>query len=92
MMITGTAGDASWKENLVDSNKKLHYFLGSDHDESEIRTWAVIILCFSSMVIEIALGIYFGSLAVVAGKTVLTATLMIIILIYPQTAYTWELT
>ena len=45
---------------------KNHYFLGKGHEESKIRTWRVIYLCAASMVLEIACGIAFGSIALVA--------------------------
>lgn len=47
------------------SHKK-HDYLSDDHTSNEIRTWAVIILCVCSMVLEITCGVYFGSLALVA--------------------------
>ena len=43
-----------------------HVFLGSDHESSERRTWAVIILCGLMMVAEIIGGLLFGSIALVA--------------------------
>src|SRR6478672_10341822 len=43
-----------------------HFFLGSDHDRAERRTWAVIILCTVMMVAEIVGGALFGSLALIA--------------------------
>lgn len=43
-----------------------HVFLGSDHERSERRTWWVIWLCASMMVLEIAGGVLFGSIALVA--------------------------
>jgi cation diffusion facilitator family transporter len=43
-----------------------HVFLGADHASAERRTWAVIALCGAMMVLEIAGGLAFGSLALVA--------------------------
>src|SRR6202041_3812290 len=43
-----------------------HVFLGQDHEKSEHRTWAVIILCSVMMVAEIIGGALFGSLALIA--------------------------
>ena len=37
-----------------------HFFLGKDHEKSEHRTWAVIILCSVMMVAEIIGGALFG--------------------------------
>jgi cation diffusion facilitator family transporter len=43
-----------------------HVFLGAGHEQNERRTWAVIWLCGIMMVLEIAGGIWFGSIALVA--------------------------
>jgi cation diffusion facilitator family transporter len=43
-----------------------HVFLGSGHERNERKTWAVIVLCTVMMVVEIAGGSLFGSLALVA--------------------------
>ncbi len=43
-----------------------HVFLGAGHEKSERRTWAVIALCGAMMVGEIAGGLMFGSIALVA--------------------------
>jgi cation diffusion facilitator family transporter len=43
-----------------------HVFLGAGHEQNERRTWAVIWLCGVMMVLEIAGGIWFGSIALVA--------------------------
>ena len=43
-----------------------HSFLGAGHERSERRTWAVIWLCTAMMLAEIAGGLLFGSLALVA--------------------------
>jgi cation diffusion facilitator family transporter len=43
-----------------------HVFLGANQAAAERRTWAVIALCGAMMVLEIAGGLLFGSLALVA--------------------------
>lgn len=43
-----------------------HMFLGEEHEKSERRTWAVIWLCGAMMIAEIAGGLLFGSIALVA--------------------------
>lgn len=43
-----------------------HFFLGKDHNRNESRVWLVIALTASMMVIEIAAGTYYGSMALVA--------------------------
>jgi cation diffusion facilitator family transporter len=43
-----------------------HVFLGEGHERSERRTWVVIWLCVAVMVVEIAGGLSFGSLALIA--------------------------
>lgn len=43
-----------------------HLFLGTGHEEAERRTRAVVILCSVMMVVEIAGGLRFGSIALVA--------------------------
>jgi cation diffusion facilitator family transporter len=43
-----------------------HVFLGAGHDANERKTWAVIALCSVMMIVEIAGGSFFGSLALVA--------------------------
>src|SRR5271167_5063769 len=43
-----------------------HVFLGAAHATSERRTWIVIWLCGAMMVAEIAGGLLFGSIALVA--------------------------
>ncbi len=43
-----------------------HVFLGKGHESNERKTWAVIALCSVMMVVEIAGGSFFGSLALVA--------------------------
>ncbi|MCU0854682.1 MAG: CDF family Co(II)/Ni(II) efflux transporter DmeF [Rhodobacteraceae bacterium] len=43
-----------------------HVFLGADHDRNARRTWLVIALTATMMVIEIAAGTIYGSMALVA--------------------------
>ena len=43
-----------------------HVFLGAGHSKNERKAWAVIALCSAMMLIEIAGGIAFGSLALIA--------------------------
>jgi cation diffusion facilitator family transporter len=43
-----------------------HVFLGKSHESAERRTWAVIWLCAVMMFLEIAGGLIFGSIALVA--------------------------
>lgn len=43
-----------------------HLFLGAGHERNERRTWIVIVLCGAMMLIEIAGGLMFGSIALVA--------------------------
>jgi cation diffusion facilitator family transporter len=48
------------------SERHSHVFLGATHARNERKTWAVIALCSAMMVLEIAGGVAFGSLALVA--------------------------
>src|SRR5215210_7799045 len=43
-----------------------HVFLGDNHGRNERRVWLVIVLTVSMMVIEIAAGTVYGSMALVA--------------------------
>ncbi|MDB5612978.1 MAG: dmeF, partial [Devosia sp.] len=43
-----------------------HVFLGDNHDRNERRTWLVIIITATMMVVEITAGSIFGSMALVA--------------------------
>src|ERR1700757_1197790 len=43
-----------------------HVFLGAGHERNERRTWFVIVLCGTMMIIEIVGGLMFGSIALVA--------------------------
>jgi cation diffusion facilitator family transporter len=48
------------------ANLHSHVFLGEGHERNERRTWIVIALCSVMMVAEIAGGLLFGSIALVA--------------------------
>jgi len=48
------------------ANLHSHVFLGEGHERNERRTWTVIALCSVMMVAEIAGGLLFGSIALVA--------------------------
>lgn len=50
----------------ADPTQHLHYFLGEHHARNERRVWWVIALTASMMVGEIAAGLAFGSMALVA--------------------------
>ena len=52
--------------NLHSQNLHDHVFLGEDHEKTERRTWAVIVLCSVMMIAEIIGGALFGSLALIA--------------------------
>jgi cation diffusion facilitator family transporter len=57
-MIEGNSGASSAFHS--------HVFLGEGHKKNERRTWAVIALCGAMMITEIAGGLLFGSIALVA--------------------------
>jgi len=50
----------------IDAGGHTHVFLGEGHERNERRTWMVIALCSAMMVAEIAGGLLFGSIALVA--------------------------
>jgi cation diffusion facilitator family transporter len=50
----------------IDPATHTHIFLGEGHEQNERRTWLVIWLCGFMMVAEIAGGMLFGSIALVA--------------------------
>jgi cation diffusion facilitator family transporter len=52
--------------NLPEDDGHSHLFLGAGHARNERRTWLVIALCGAMMLIEIAGGLAFGSIALVA--------------------------
>ena len=47
-----------------------HVFLGGGHEQAERRTWWVIALCGAMMLLEIAGGLLFGSIALVEPRRV----------------------
>ena len=49
-----------------DADPHSHVFLGDSHERNERRTWMVIALCTVMMAAEIAGGLLFGSIALVA--------------------------
>lgn len=53
-------------ENPAEGDGHSHLFLGAGHARNERRTWVVIALCGAMMLIEIAGGLAFGSIALVA--------------------------
>jgi cation diffusion facilitator family transporter len=50
----------------IESHRHSHIFLGAAHERNERKTWAVIGICAVMMVAEIAGGLWFGSVALVA--------------------------
>jgi cation diffusion facilitator family transporter len=50
----------------IDPWRHNHVFLGAGHERNERRTWAVVILTASMMVVEIVAGLAFGSMALIA--------------------------
>jgi cation diffusion facilitator family transporter len=52
--------------NALDDWRHDHVFLGAHHARNERRSWAVVALCGSMMIAEIAGGALFGSMALVA--------------------------
>lgn len=52
--------------HTLDSWQHEHVFLGAAHERNERRTWAVVGLTTTMMVVEIAGGMYFGSMALLA--------------------------
>jgi cation diffusion facilitator family transporter len=53
-------------ESRASTSLHSHVFLGEGHEKSERRTWIVIWLCAAMMLIEIAGGWLFGSIALIA--------------------------
>src|SRR3954470_17321147 len=43
-----------------------HEFLGAHHDRNARRTWMVVAITFVMMIVEIAAGVLFGSMALLA--------------------------
>lgn len=52
--------------HTLDSWRHEHVFLGAAHERNERRTWAVVALTSAMMVVEIAGGLLFGSMALLA--------------------------
>ena len=50
----------------IDDFRHPHVFLGDAHERNERKTWAVIAICAAMMVAEIAGGLWFGSVALIA--------------------------
>src|ERR1051326_7702389 len=50
----------------IESHRHSHIFLGTAHERNERKTWTVIAICAVMMVAEIAGGVWFGSVALVA--------------------------
>jgi cation diffusion facilitator family transporter len=50
----------------IDEFRHAHVFLGAKHERNERRTWGVIAICAAMMVAEIAGGLTFGSVALIA--------------------------
>lgn len=50
----------------LDTWRHSHVFLGADHGRNERRTWLVVVLTAATMVAEIAAGLAFGSMALLA--------------------------
>jgi cation diffusion facilitator family transporter len=50
----------------IEDFRHSHVFLGEAHDRNERKTWLVIAICAAMMVAEIAGGLWFGSVALVA--------------------------
>lgn len=72
-------------EHAMDQEEHSHVFLGADHEANARRTWIVIGLTTVMMVLEIAAGHWFGSMALVADgwhMSTHAAALMIAALAY----------
>ena len=50
----------------IENHRHSHIFLGTAHERNERKTWTVIAICAVMMVAEIAGGVWFGSVALVA--------------------------
>jgi len=50
----------------IEQHQHSHVFLGEAHERNERRTWIVIAICTAMMVAEIAGGVWFGSVALIA--------------------------
>ena len=52
--------------HALDDYQHSHVFLGEQHHRNERRTWLVVTLTAAMMVVEIAAGMLFGSMALLA--------------------------
>ena len=52
--------------HTLDAWRHEHVFLGARHDENERRSWLVVSLTATMMIVEIVGGMMFGSMALVA--------------------------
>src|SRR5690242_11483981 len=59
-------GSMTAPDRVPESLEHSHVFLGAGHARNERRTWGVIALCTGMMAAEIAGGLLFGSIALVA--------------------------
>jgi cation diffusion facilitator family transporter len=50
----------------IDDFRHTHVFLGEAHQRNERKVWTVIAICAAMMVVEIAGGLWFGSVALIA--------------------------
>jgi cation diffusion facilitator family transporter len=50
----------------IDAWRHEHVFLGADHERNERRSWVVVVLCGTMMVVEIVGGWLWGSMALIA--------------------------
>jgi Co/Zn/Cd efflux system component len=50
----------------IDDWRHEHVFLSADHDRNERRSWAVAMQCLTMMTAEIAGGLLWGSMALIA--------------------------
>src|SRR3954467_7209850 len=50
----------------IENHRHSHVFLGAAHERNERKTWTVIAICAAMMVAEVAGGLWFGSVALVA--------------------------
>ena len=62
-----SAGQVGAKQDRIDESWfETHNFLGGQHDRHERRTWMVVGLTAITMVVEIAAGTWFNSMALLA--------------------------
>jgi cation diffusion facilitator family transporter len=65
-----------------------HVFLGDAHERNERKTWAVILICAAMMVAEIAGGVWFGSVALIADGLHMSTHAGALLI--AALAYTWS--